>query len=174
MTLLQLVRDSESGIGIEVRDRTDDAAQTEPTILRRGRLLLVHNLEHAHANVVLFPDPTAYLPAELITHILCYLDATSLLQAELVSRTWHSAARSHYVWKHTFRGVYGKSLPPGCNKPSTTNVGGAGLGRLVPDQDWKRMFHLRKTLEANWKKGAATAIYLEGHKDSVYCVQFDE
>jgi WD40 repeat protein len=33
---------------------------------------------------------------------------------------------------------------------------------------------VRRTLEQRWKEGNAAAIYLNGHKDSVYCVQFDE
>ena len=39
------------------------------------------------------------------------------------------------------------------------------------------MFKARDALEANWLKGpkaAGKAIYLSGHTDSVYCVQFDE
>lgn len=44
----------------------------------------------------------------------------------------------------------------------------------MPKQDWKKIFALRRTLEGRWKEGKAAAIYLHGHKDSVYCVQFDE
>jgi hypothetical protein len=29
-------------------------------------------------------------------------------------------------------------------------------------------------LERNWLEGAAEPIYLNGHTDSIYCVQFDE
>lgn len=39
------------------------------------------------------------------------------------------------------------------------------------------MFKARKEVDANWKKtakGAGKAIYLSGHTDSVYCLQFDE
>jgi F-box and WD-40 domain protein 1/11 len=36
------------------------------------------------------------------------------------------------------------------------------------------MFMVRQALERRWKEGEAAAIYLQGHKDSVYCVQFDE
>ena len=36
------------------------------------------------------------------------------------------------------------------------------------------MWRARKALEQRWRDGRAAAIYLEGHKDSVYCVQFDE
>jgi F-box and WD-40 domain protein 1/11 len=36
------------------------------------------------------------------------------------------------------------------------------------------MFRARKALQQRWTSGQAAAIYLEGHTDSVYCVQFDE
>lgn len=49
-----------------------------------------------------------------------------------------------------------------------------GLGKLRPNQDWKKMYAVRRALESRWKDGKAAAIYLHGHKDSVYCVQFDE
>lgn len=51
---------------------------------------------------------------------------------------------------------------------------GPGLGRTVPRQEWKSMWRARKALQQRWIDGHAAAIYLEGHTDSVYCVQFDE
>ena len=36
------------------------------------------------------------------------------------------------------------------------------------------MWRARKALQQRWIDGYAAAIYLEGHTDSVYCVQFDE
>ena len=59
------------------------------------------------------------------------------------------------------------------NSPASS-IGGSGLGKRRPDQNWKRMWKVRKMLDNRWLKGQAAAIYLEGHKDSVYCVQFDE
>jgi F-box and WD-40 domain protein 1/11 len=53
---------------------------------------------------------------------------------------------------------------------------GAGLG-LPPfkrDTDWKDLYRIKQTLEKNWRAGEATPIYLNGHLDSIYCVQFDE
>lgn len=49
-------------------------------------------------------------------------------------------------------------------------IGGQGLA----SQDWKRMWKTRKALDQRWTDGHAAAIYLEGHYDNVYCVQFDE
>lgn len=50
----------------------------------------------------------------------------------------------------------------------------AGLGKTVSRQEWKSMWRARKALQQRWIDGYAAAIYLEGHTDSVYCVQFDE
>ena len=36
------------------------------------------------------------------------------------------------------------------------------------------MLQARRELQRGWENGKAAAIYLEGHTDSVYCVQFDE
>ena len=41
-------------------------------------------------------------------------------------------------------------------------------------RDWKGMWKVRKALHSRWADGYAAAIYLEGHQDTVYCVQFDK
>lgn len=109
-----------------------------------------------------------------MVQILSYLDAGSLIEAELVSRKWYSSASSHHVWKHIFQAEFGK-VRRGAHTPSVQYpVGGPGLGKILPDQDWKTMWRARKALHQRWQDGHAAAIYLEGHTDSVYCVQFDE
>ena len=94
------------------------------------------------------------------------------MNAELVSRTWNLEATSHHVWRHVFRQQYqgNQSL----TKSTKSRTHAAGLGKTLPEQDWKRMYFVRRRLEGRWKEGKAAAIYLHGHKDSVYCVQFDE
>ncbi|KAL8708236.1 MAG: hypothetical protein Q9220_006813 [cf. Caloplaca sp. 1 TL-2023] len=54
------------------------------------------------------------------------------------------------------------------------DIRGQGMGNGQADQDWKRMWKVRKALHQRWNDGHAAAVYLEGHQDSVYCVQFDE
>lgn len=103
--------------------------------------------------------------------MLSYLDPTSLMEAESVSHSWHRQASSPHVWKHAFRGAYPR-------RPASATVTkkkqSVGLGKSIPNQDWKRMFFVRRALEQRWKEGRAAAIYLHGHQDSVYCAQFDE
>jgi F-box and WD-40 domain protein 1/11 len=104
--------------------------------------------------------------------VLSFLDAQSLLQAECVSRSWKDAASSHHVWRSAFLSEYDRRVQGRTTtKRKTQSI---GLGKNLPDQDWKKRYYVRQALERRWKEGKAAAIYLKGHRDSVYCVQFDE
>lgn len=146
----KITLDSESGIGIDLRDRTD-GSETELAVVRL--------------------DPVRHLPSEITSQVLSYLDPKSLMQAELVSHAWNEQAVSRHVWRHVFRRAYRHRRP---SATSSKKKQSAGLGKTLPNQDWKRMFLVRRALEHRWKEGKAAAIYLHGHKDSVYCAQFDE
>ncbi|KAI9695519.1 MAG: hypothetical protein M1836_006436 [Candelina mexicana] len=153
-TRLTYGRDSESGIGIEVHYSAVDLCPEAAHIIRK--------------------DPVEYLPLELISQIFVKLDPTSLVRAELVSHSWNNAAISHHVWREVFLREYEHCLPPHDADEFTFRVGGPGVGRLIPKQDWKRMYQVRKQLEKGWDEGQCGMIYFNGHDDSVYCVQFDE
>lgn len=58
--------------------------------------------------------------------------------------------------------------------PLTVRIGKMHNGKYAPAQDWKKMYHVRKTINRRWKACTPNAIYLNGHTDSVYCCQFDE
>ncbi|KOS43835.1 hypothetical protein ACN38_g5268 [Penicillium nordicum] len=147
---LRVPQDSESGICIDLRDRSD---------VSDSDLLAIMRL-----------DPVALLPAEITSHILSYLDPDSLMNVELVSRTWFGASSSH-VWRHVFRNAYGRR--PESETASKLKLS-SGLGKSIPNQDWKKKFLVRRALDQRWTDGKAAAIYLQGHEDSVYCSQFDE
>ncbi|KAJ5341141.1 hypothetical protein N7541_010265 [Penicillium brevicompactum] len=147
---MRIPQDSESGIGIDLRDRSE---VSDAALSGLARL-----------------DPVALLPTEISAHILSYLDPASLLNSELVSRAWLQASSSH-VWKYVFRGAY-EQRPP--SETNTKLKQSSGLGKNVPNQDWKKMYFVRRALDERWKNGKAAAIYLQGHEDSVYCSQFDE
>ncbi|KAL8934786.1 MAG: hypothetical protein Q9211_005048 [Gyalolechia sp. 1 TL-2023] len=142
-------RDSGSGIGIETQS------------LERG--MAIARL-----------DPFQILPRELFTHVLVFLDAQSLINSELVSRAWNSVASDDLVWKnrflHDFR-PHSQTIP---DNASRFQIRSQGLGSVEAEQDWKSMWRTRKALDQRWLDSHAAAIYLEGHYDSVYCVQFDE
>lgn len=166
-----VTKDSESGIGIEVRDRRGESTDSTTPVVRRGSWLRFFDV----ARGVDFPlDPSAALPEELVAQILSYLDATSMINAELVSHRWQRSASSRHSWKHVFRNEFNYTRQTRPIQPATIQVGGQGLGKNIGDQNWKKMWKARKALHQRWANGYAAAIYLEGHTDCVYCVQFDE
>jgi F-box and WD-40 domain protein 1/11 len=149
---LKLTRDSESGIGIEIQDRA----------------------ESTHIGISFVrQDPARVLPVEIMEQILCYLDPQTLVRAERVCHDWRYRARSRHVWRHVFEREY--NAAGACRYRSRhCPQQSRGLGKGVPDQDWQKMYLLRRQIDRRWAEGRAAAIYLNGHKDSVYCVQFDE
>ena len=146
-----VTRDTESGIGIDMREKSDEIPMNEFPMVRK--------------------DPFAVLPAELVSLVLSFLDAPSLINSELVCHRWHIPASSSYAWKHCFIQEARDASPVQVDRRHLFNN---GLGNSDLDQDWKTMWKTRQALKERWDKGKAAAIYLEGHKDSVYCVQFDE
>lgn len=161
-------RDSESGIGIEVRP-----LRRVSTVPRIGKRLSPISLR-PRTTLTLCLDPFDALPRELFTHILSYLDAQSLIHSELVSRRWHSVASDDLVWKRVFFKDFSSQSHRVPENLTKFQVCGQGLGSGEAEQDWKRMWRTRKALDQRWFDSHAAAIYLEGHYDSVYCVQFDE
>lgn len=117
-------------------------------------------------------DPLSCLPGEIAALIFNYLGADALAQASLVSRKWADVAADQHVWRRAF---LDKFEPKTRSCPLPLTVGGVGIGKpKLYDQDWKMMHKARSQLEANWRKGDAMAVYLNGHTDSVYCVQYNE
>lgn len=144
-------QDAESGIGIVLDNRT-----------RRGSSPV-----NAH---VLCQDPTSVLATELMESILSFLDVESLTQVALVSQKWHDLCQSQAVWKRIFYREYGSKI----HYPLPDFPPAAGLGKNTPGQDFRKLFQVRTLIDKRWRNGEAAAIYLNGHKDSVYCAQFDE
>jgi F-box and WD-40 domain protein 1/11 len=149
---LRLRGDSESGIGIDVQYRRESS--------------------HSRFDVIR-QDPARVLPVEIMEQILCCLDHSTLVRAERVSCAWRYKARSRHVWRQVFQREYGSGgglCDRGRYRPQLAQ----GVGRGRPDQDWRKMYFIRRQIDQRWADGSAAAIYLNGHKDSVYCVQFDE
>ncbi|KAK9451962.1 WD40-repeat-containing domain protein [Limtongia smithiae] len=105
-------------------------------------------------------DPAVALPAELLTQIFIHVDVTSLLQCFHVSKAWHAAADNNTLWAFKFRQrrKYWALQP---HMPSTSSL------------DYKQLFRTRLELDRRWRSGKVTPRVLLGHKESVYCVQFD-
>lgn len=147
--------DRESGIGIAV---TTSEAHGDAMMNEQSAVVRV--------------DFISELPQELSVQILAYLDATQLGVASQVSRLWNRVIQDQYIWRQSFlrekTHTYATSLPvqPGV---------GAGVPSLRPGNDWQKIYQAREELDRQWKIGTqARAVYLNGHLDSIYCLQFDE
>lgn len=144
--------DHESGVGIAVSS-TDESVATQV------------------ADQVSKVDFVNALPLELAILVLSNLDDVSLTKAALVSRKWNHVSSSGHVWREAYcrdwSNGYAISQPL---KPGD----GHGLPPVRPDMPWKTIHRARKQLKENWSRGNARHIYLTGHLDSIYCVQFDE
>jgi len=112
------------------------------------------------------------LPAEISAQIFGHLDAHSLAQVAQVARAWYNLTLDSHVWRQVFLKTWQAAER---SNPLPLIVGGKGIGSQEGfDQSWAAMYRARKQINTNWSKGDAMAIYLNGHTDSVYCVQFDE
>ncbi|EMD00505.1 hypothetical protein BAUCODRAFT_61218 [Baudoinia panamericana UAMH 10762] len=115
------------------------------------------------------------LPTEICLQIFEHLDARDLELVRRFGGDWANFANRASVWRQAYLRKYGREI---FTDPAPIQVGGAGVGRPdLPNQEWEKMYNAREELERNWRRGpaeAGKAIYLSGHTDSVYCVQFDE
>lgn len=142
--------DRESGVGIVV------------TVSNQSQY------QHESINRV---DFITALPIELAIYILSQLDHRGLGQAALVSRNWLKISSTSHVWRDAF--CREKSSTYAMSGPVVPGTG-FGLPTVQPDKPWKEIYRVRHQLEANWRGGKAKPVYLNGHLDSIYCVQFDE
>jgi F-box and WD-40 domain protein 1/11 len=144
--------DRESGIGIAIT--TADTAESAEGLPSNG-------INHV--------DFIACLPAELAIQILKHVDQETLRNAAVVSKYWYMMTDTDDIWRTVFLREQTKTYAT--SKPVPL---GAGLGLPSQVSDWKDLYRIRENLRQNWVAGSAEAIYLNGHLDSIYCVQFDE
>ncbi|TPX12385.1 uncharacterized protein E0L32_007032 [Thyridium curvatum] len=116
-------------------------------------------------------DFVSRLPTELAIHILANLDAAGLATAARVARRWRWVVRNQHIWRESFlrekTTTYATSAPvrPGA---------GQGIPPTRPGNDWRQIYKTKEELDRRWREGKATPVYLNGHSDSIYCLQFDE
>lgn len=116
-------------------------------------------------------DFVSKLPPELAIHVLAYLDAAALAHVSLVSHAWNKVVGNQHIWREScLRETTGTYATSGPVQPDT----GLGIPKLVPVNNWKDIYRVRKQLDQRWKEGKAQPVYLHGHTDSIYCLQFDE
>ena len=146
----RVFRDSESGIGISLESHSRRVSQNVDSDISRH-------------------DPADVIATELMENIMALLDPSALMKAASVSHRWRSLAHSQSVWRQIFLREY---APSKTVQEASRNMA-FGLGKGTRNQDWRKLFKVRRLIDRRWQNGEAAAIYLNGHKDSVYCVQFD-
>lgn len=166
LTVDSLQNDRESGIGIAVTipDSSVDGLSDLDMVTAEGNAIL----GACAPSRVDFIDR---LPVELAIQVLAHLDAAGLATASLVSSTWRDIASLQHIWRESYlrekTGTFATSEPI---KPGT----GLGVPALQPSINWKNAYRATEELAKRWKQGKANSIYLNGHSDSIYCLQFDE
>ncbi len=116
-------------------------------------------------------DFISRLPMELAIQILAQLDAPTLITASRVCSDWYRVIKNQHIWRESFlrekTTTYATSGPV---KPGT----GLGVPPVQPTNNWKDIYRAKTELDKRWKEGKARPVYLNGHTDSIYCLQFDE
>lgn len=114
------------------------------------------------------------LPSEIFIQILAHLDHKSLVRAEQVSRDWNRQAASSHTWREVYHREYTEDWHSSSIAASSSNITRTDKIKEKVGQEWKRLFMVRHSLKQRWLAGVPMAWHLEGHSDSVYCLQFDE
>lgn len=166
LTLDSFQNDRESGIGIAatIPDSSIDGLQDLDMVTAEGDVVLGGC---APSRV----DFVYRLPVELAIHVLAHLDAAGLATASLVSTTWRDIASLQHIWRESY--LREKTGTFATSEPITPGTG-LGVPAILPGIDWKHAYRATEELGKRWKQGKATSIYLNGHSDSIYCLQFDE
>lgn len=116
-------------------------------------------------------DFISRLPLELAIQILAQLDAATLATASRVCSAWYRVIQNQHIWRESFlrekTATYATSGPV---RPGT----GLGVPPVRPTNDWKEIYRVKTQLDRHWREGRARPVYLNGHTDSIYCLQFDE
>ncbi|KAK3302651.1 WD40-repeat-containing domain protein [Chaetomium strumarium] len=116
-------------------------------------------------------DFISQLPFELAIQVLSLLDAATLNTASRVCSSWYKVITNQHIWRESFlREKTTTFATSGPVKPGT----GLGIPPVHPANDWKEIYRVKTELDRRWKEGKARPVYLNGHTDSIYCLQFDE
>ncbi|RYP37668.1 hypothetical protein DL767_002841 [Monosporascus sp. MG133] len=147
--------DCESGIGIALTASESESAFTTSQDTSVVRI-----------------DFISQLPMELAIQVLAHLDATQLATASRVSKSWCELIQDQQIWRQSF--MREKTVTYATTMPVQPGMG-SGVPNIRPGNDWKKIYRARQELDQRWKIGRrARAVYLNGHLDSIYCLQFDE
>lgn len=116
-------------------------------------------------------DFISQLPIELAIQILAQLDAATLAAVSLVSTKWNFVLRNQHIWRESF--MREKTVTYATSRPIKPGAG-MGVPNIQPGKNWKEVYRVKEELDRRWTEGKARPVYLHGHSDSIYCLQFDE
>lgn len=137
-----------------------------------GPLNTIDNLDSsAFCGEISRVDFISKLPSELAIQILVFMDQKTLRRIATVSKQWLKTSQSRCIWREVF--MREETVTYAASRPIPLGAG-LGLPAPKPDTDWKDLYRVREKLKQNWMHGSGDAVYLSGHTDTIYCVQFDE
>jgi F-box and WD-40 domain protein 1/11 len=160
--------DRESGIGIALTSAEMDAYVLGDevdsdvdvgTSLRRDETAIIK------------VDFVSQLPMELAIQVLALLDAPALNTASRVCSGWRQVINNQHIWRESF--LREKTTTYATSGPVKPGIG-LGVPPVQPTNNWKEIYRVKTELDKRWKEGKARPVYLNGHTDSIYCLQFDE
>lgn len=164
---LQQDNDRESGIGIAITASEADSAD-EANVQESYSALASGEAPQLDITKV---DFVGNLPMELAIMILSELDAAGLSAASRVSRHWNLAVKNQHIWRESF--LREKTTTYATSGPVQPGVG-LGVPSIRPSCDWRQIYRVKQELDRRWQEGKTRPVYLNGHSDSIYCLQFDE
>lgn len=113
-------------------------------------------------------DILTWLPTNLATKIMSFLDPVSLCQASQVCKIWRQVSDDPCFWRRF------------CCQPKWRLSKAAEHKQVIyhmsPEGSiqWKKVFAERFRLRNNWLKGRCTVRTFEGHTQGISCIQFDD
>jgi F-box and WD-40 domain protein 1/11 len=134
-------------------------------------------------------DVVSALPFELAVLVFDHLTPADCCNAALVSKKWRITASNDYTWKKMFNrnGWQADStkvvqMMQFMDTATPESLTAAGLLRSplpsglanAPFFLYKYLFQQKMLLRRNWFNSNYKKYYLEGHKEGIYCVQFDK
>ncbi|EDO39072.1 predicted protein, partial [Nematostella vectensis] len=113
-------------------------------------------------------DMLAWLPHNVTSVIMSYLDPVSLCRCSLVNRLWHDLANMPALWQRLCSNDEWKVSRVGEKQQFQRHTLPSGIIQ------WKKMFAERFLLRKNWLNGRCDVRTFEGHTQGISCVQFDD
>lgn len=176
--------------------RTNQQQDTEPSIMSPKQFSPCTAISELNISKKVGPSPletptnecaklnfSEVLPAELVLHILSFLDPASLSKVSNCSQRLNMLTNHNIVWRAQYRkkkAWNGSILQQSKQKLIKYLQLNCPLHQKQDETkqcrctlDWKFLFRNRMHLERNWRIQKPNVRTLHGHFDSVYCIQFD-